>query len=135
MKIVIDTNRIIAALIKNGLSRKIILDKNFEFYTIDSTISEIYKYQDEIIEKTNISNEEFEILLGYILDSIIIIPKEEYENFIGDSINLIEDIGGIEFIALCLALKADGIWTDDAHFQKQTKVKIFSTQKMFERSF
>lgn len=132
MKIVIDTNRIIASLIRDGLSRKIILDKNFEFYTIDNTISEIYKYQEEIIEKANISNDKFEILLGFIFDNIIIIPKEEYESFINESLSLIEDIGDVEFIALCSALRADDIWTDDTHFQKQNKVKIFSTQEMFE---
>ena len=38
MKIVIDTNRIIAALIKDGVSRKILFDKRFEFVTPDYSL-------------------------------------------------------------------------------------------------
>ena len=37
MKIVIDTNRIIAAFVKDGTTRKILLNKAFEFVTPDDT--------------------------------------------------------------------------------------------------
>lgn len=41
MRVVIDTNRIIAALIKEGISRKIIFNRNFEFVAPDYAIEEI----------------------------------------------------------------------------------------------
>jgi predicted nucleic acid-binding protein len=41
---------------------------------------------------------------------------------------LIEDINDVPFIALCLATKADGIWSDDTHFSTQKQVTVFRTK-------
>lgn len=132
MKIVIDTNAIISALIKNSVSRKIILDDNFEFFTPDFTLLEIEKYKNEIIEKANISLEEFDILFSLIFENINITSKEEYEKYLDDAKNLIEDVEDIVFVALAIDLKADAIWSDDSHFLKQDKIKIFRTFEMVE---
>jgi len=35
MRIIVDSNRIISALIKEGVSRKILSSKNIEFFTVD----------------------------------------------------------------------------------------------------
>lgn len=51
MKLIIDTNRIIAGLIKNGFSRKIILESAIEFFSPEITNEEILKYKEEILEK------------------------------------------------------------------------------------
>lgn len=57
MKIIIDANRIIASLIKRSTTREIILDKSFEFFTPDFTLSEIEKHRNELLKK-NKSNRE-----------------------------------------------------------------------------
>lgn len=133
MKIIVDTNRIIAALIKDSISRKILFNKNFEFISPDITITEITKYEEEILEKAKINKEELGILLPLIFENIEIIPKEKYENFLERAENLIkEDIEDAPFIALCLALKAEGIWSDDPHFLEQDKIKIFKTKDIME---
>ena len=64
MKIVIDTNRIIAALIKDGISRKIIFNEKFQFVTPDHSITEINNHRSDIILKTAISDTELELLLS-----------------------------------------------------------------------
>lgn len=128
MKIVVDTNRIIAALIKDSISRRILFNTDFKFICPDYALVEIYKYEKEIRRKANISHSEFEILLSLIFENIDIIPKAEYENFLGEAKNLIDDMDDVPFIAVCLALKADGIWSDDSHFLKQNKIRIFKTE-------
>ena len=45
MKLVIDTNSIISALIKNGISRRIIVSPAIQFITPDHTLKEISKYK------------------------------------------------------------------------------------------
>ena len=52
MKILVDTNRIIAALVRNGTTREILFDKNFLFATPDFTLGDI----------AEISDDEFDIL-------------------------------------------------------------------------
>ncbi len=75
MKIAVDTNRVIAALVKDSTTRKILFDRNFEFATPDFTIAEIQEHKDELKAKTNLSDGEFDILLALIFDNITIIPK------------------------------------------------------------
>jgi len=130
MKIVVDTNRIIAALIKNGMSRKILFSKNFEFVTPDHSLSEIHKYEEVIKKKAHITHEEFEILLSIIFERIEIIPKLDYEKFLGECGSLISDVGDILFLAVATALKTDGVWSDDTHFDEQDKIKVFKTKNM-----
>ncbi len=50
MKNVVDTNRIIAALVKDSTTRSILFDKNFEFITPDYTIAEINGCKNDILE-------------------------------------------------------------------------------------
>ena len=50
MKIVIDSNRVIAAMIKESTTRHILLNQFFEFIAPDYLISEVRKYEDKIIK-------------------------------------------------------------------------------------
>jgi predicted nucleic acid-binding protein len=42
----------------------------------------------------------------------------------------IKDINDAPFIALCLVIKADGIWSDDTHFQTQKQFTVFRTKNL-----
>ena len=88
MKIVVDTNRIIAALIKDSISRKLLFE-NFEFVTPDYTISELHEHEEEIRGKAKISHEEFEILISIIFENIETIPRIDYETFMEKATKLI----------------------------------------------
>lgn len=132
MKIVIDTNRIIASLIKDSFSRSVIYDKRFEFYYPEGSISEIKKHKDEILEKAGINNEEFNLVLNLLFERIKIIPMNDYRERMEKFRDLIEDVDDIPFLALADAINADGIWSNDRHFLAQNKIKIFTTKKILE---
>lgn len=127
MRIVIDTNRIIASLIRDSTSRKILLNENFSFVTPDHSFFEIYKHEEEIREKANVTHEGFEILIALIFEKIEVIPKSDYISFINESKRLISDMDDVPFIAVSLALRTDGIWSDDKHFQQQADVRVYRT--------
>jgi predicted nucleic acid-binding protein len=130
MKLAIDTNRIIAFLIKNSLSRRIINHPFLEFITPDLTLQELSKYETMIRKKAKLTHEEFNLLLSLIFEKITIIPKEEYEDFFDVAKTLIDDIDDVPFIALSLAFKVDGICTDDIHFQTQKQFMVFRTKEL-----
>jgi len=130
MKLVIDTNSIISALIKNGISRRIIVSPVIRFMTPDYTLQEISKYEKLICKKAKLNHDEFKLLLNLIFEHITIIPKEDYKDLLSRAKTLIEDIDDVPFIALCLASKADGIWSDDAHFKTRKEVIIFRTKEL-----
>jgi predicted nucleic acid-binding protein len=55
MKLIIDTNSIISALIKNGILRRIIFLPAIEFITPDHNLTEISKYKKLICKKAKIT--------------------------------------------------------------------------------
>jgi predicted nucleic acid-binding protein len=57
MELVLDTNIIISALIKKGITRKLLLNKNYIFYTPEYTKNEISKYTSLILKKSNLTKE------------------------------------------------------------------------------
>jgi predicted nucleic acid-binding protein len=130
MKLVIDSNCIIASLIKDGLSRRIILSPAIQFIAPEYTLEEISNYKKIICKKAKINYNEFDILLNLIFEHITISPKEDYESFFNYAKTLIEDIDDAPFIALCLSFKADGIWSDDTHFKTQKEIVIYRTKEL-----
>ncbi len=131
MNLVVDTNRIIAALIKDSISRKILFSGKFMFITLDLSKKEIEKHKDYIIKKADISKNEFYELLKtmftriYVLNDIIIKKYMDEAKQIMDNI----DEADTPFIAAALAVNSP-IWSDDKHFQKQYKVTVFKTEDL-----
>ncbi len=134
MKILIDTNRIISALIKEGTTRSILFDDFFEFVTPDNTIADIEKYKKEIQKKAKLTDDELELVIELIFEYITVIPESEYTKYLKECKNDISDQGDIPHLAACLATKADGIWAHDPHFKEQNKVKIFTNIDMLRMS-
>ena len=134
MKIVVDSNRIIAAMIKDSTTREIILDSFFDFITPEYILIEINKYKNNIIEIAKITKEEFEILLVLMFESVTIIPANEYESFINVFKKEINDHKDLPYMAVCLSNKADGIWSHDTDFLQQKKIKIFTNIDLLKLS-
>ncbi|MDP4039133.1 MAG: PIN domain-containing protein [Candidatus Pacearchaeota archaeon] len=134
MKIVVDSNRVIAALIKESTTREILFGKDFEFVAPDFIMNEVRKYQEEIITKSGVSEEEFDVLLSLIFENIEIISEEEYKEFLEKLKDEIKDEKDVPYIAVSVVSKADGIWTHDPHFKEQEKIKIFSNIDMLRIS-
>lgn len=126
MRIVIDSNRVIAALIKDSTTRELLFNENFEFFAPDLIIAEITKYKKDIIQKADITQEEFEITFSAILTCISVIPKDDQNIYLSELQGEIDDPKDIPYIASCLSINTEGIWTHDPHFKKQNKVKVFT---------
>ena len=134
MKIVIDSNRVLAAMIKESTTREILFDKTFEFIAPEYIESEIRKYKDRVINAANITEDEFEILLALIFENITIVPENGYVGMIEKLKGKIKDPKDLAYIATCIATNAEGIWTHDPHFKDQKEVKVFTNIYMLKLS-
>ncbi len=132
MKLIIDANRVIACLMKEGTTRSILFNKNFEFFSPDYILSEIQKYEEDLRKRLNLGKGEFEILLGLIFENITIIPKEGYENFLKVCRDKIGDIKDVPYLACCIACRAEGVWSHDKHILEQHFVKSFTNINLLE---
>lgn len=61
MKLVVDTNVLISALIRNSASRKIIFTSDFELHVPEHAFSEIEKYRGVIISKSALDEANYEL--------------------------------------------------------------------------
>ena len=134
MKVVVDANRIIAALSKEGTTREILFDDFFEFVTPDFTVNEFEEHKEEFQKKSKLTKEEFDILLALLFERVTIIPKFAYNNFLNECKKLLKDIDDVPYLAACLATKAEGVWSHDPHFKEQNKVKVFTNIDMLKIS-
>jgi predicted nucleic acid-binding protein len=133
MKLVVDTNRLIAALIRDSACRKILISKEFIFLTPDFTLTEIEKHKRLILEKSSLSINDFEAVLSVLLERLDVKPLKEYKSYLSKASKMINDVNDVPFLALALAAKAEGVWTEDADFEKQNLVKIYSTKDLLEK--
>ena len=132
MKFVVDTNILISALLKGGLSREILTSLDFSFFTPSFALSEIIKYKEYICKESSLTEEQFNSVLNKIFEYIKIIPTEKYQSYINQSVSLIDDNKDISFLACAIALNAS-ILSDDKHFKKQKKVKVFTTEEFVKK--
>jgi predicted nucleic acid-binding protein len=125
MKIVIDTNIIFSSLLhKDAKQRRIILSKEFQFYSPNYTLFELFKYKERIMGYSKASEadvyEYFSKIIGNIrfINSEFISPKNRKYAY-----ELCKDTDESDspFIALTIELNAL-LWTGDKKL-KETLIK------------
>jgi predicted nucleic acid-binding protein len=132
MKMIIDSNRIISALIKDGLTREIIISNKFQFYTLNYVLDEIMKHKEYIIKKAKLNENQIDCLFNLIMENITIVSDKRIKIHINKAINIMKniDIDDSPILACALAIENDGIWTEDKDFDKQNEIKIWKTNDL-----
>ena len=134
MRFVIDTNIIFSALIKDSTTRRIILTSNFDFFIPEYVFIEIQKHSKEILEKSGYDQDDFETMLETLISNVNVIPTEEFKEYIPKAFKIMKDIDedDTSFLALAFMIKGDGIWSNDPHFDKQDKIKVWKTKDIIK---
>ncbi len=115
MRLVLDANRLFAALIKDSVARKILLNPSLEFIAPDYILIEISNHKNELLKKSKL-------------------PLEEIKPCYKRAREIMEDIDPDDavFLAISFCSPNDGIWTEDAHFEKQDAVRVWKTTELME---
>ena len=130
MKVITDVNVILSALIRDSTTRKIILNSEFDFHFPEPSLHKIRKYKDYILEKSGLTEEEYNKLMATLFKYIKLVPSEEIEKNWDEAKKIMEHIDpeDVVFIATALSITDSAIWSDDRHFEKQDKVKVLKTK-------
>ncbi len=132
MRLVVDTNRLFAAFVKDSVSRRILLSPRLHLFTPRFGKAELSRHLPEVLGKAGISEGRFYELSSLLflrvslVEDGIIAPFMPAAKAAMDSI----DPGDTPFVAACLALNADGVWSDDRHFSRQAVVRVFKTRDL-----
>ena len=133
MNLVIDTNIFVSSLIKNSLTRYLIVNSPFSLFIPEQELIEIKKYEKLISEKSGQSLNEIRDLIRKLLKYVTILRNDillKYKEYANKIIGQV-DKSDVPFVAAALALSC-AIWSDDRHFKKQKEVKIFTTKDILK---
>ena len=132
MKLVLDTNILLSALIKNSTTRKIIVESEWDLYYPEMSFHEVRKYKELVLNKSGMQEQDYTKLINYLLKHIILVPDEIiYEN-LEKAKNIMHNIDpdDVVFIATKLSIADSIIWSDDTDFDKQNQIKVLKSKEV-----
>jgi predicted nucleic acid-binding protein len=129
MNLVIDTNILISALLKDSITRKIIVYSDWNYYYPEISFHEVRKYKSLVLEKTGMTEEDYSQMLQILLKHITLIPEEQFIQNLKEAKTILEKIDpdDIPFLALAISIPNAKIWSNDQHLSKQNRIKVLKT--------
>ncbi|MBN1389006.1 MAG: hypothetical protein JXA22_00005 [Candidatus Thermoplasmatota archaeon] len=134
MRLVIDSNRVMAGLIKDSVNRMIILNEAFDFIAPEYLLIEIEKYKDYLIKKAHQNEREFDLTLTALIERISFVPESDFIGYMDQAEEIMKDIDPKDspFLAVGLSSKVHGIWSEDKDFDEQNIIRRYSTKDMID---
>ncbi len=132
MNIVIDSNVLFSALIKQSSTRQIILEYDSYFLFPSFIFEELQKHKNEILRKSGMKEDEFNLLFQLILKKVVIVPTETLYPYRSKAFEIVKDIdiNDVIFVACALAYSNSIIWSDDKKLKLQNDVTVLNTSEM-----
>ncbi|HII39441.1 TPA: hypothetical protein HA318_05575 [Candidatus Micrarchaeota archaeon] len=134
MRLVVDTNRIVAALVKDGFSRSVILHFDGELITVGLAEEELRRHAREITEKAGISETGLWLILERLFSRITVLDDRVIAVYLDEAKEIMRGIddADVPFVAAALATRSP-IWSDDKHFQRQSRVDVITSKQLAEK--
>lgn len=132
MRLVLDTNVLIASLIKDSVTRAILLLPDFEYLLPEFALEEITRHRPKIARLSGLASEELDLLLSILLEAVFVVPMERIVPHLAAAEKLIgaSDPDDVPFVALALAEDNDGIWSNDHAFEGLPGIKVWKTTEL-----
>ncbi len=114
MKVVVDTNKLLATILKSGKIRHLLIFSPIDFYTLSYAIDEIKEHRDKICRRVKLDSVSFDYILNNVVVPELKLPEPTNQQIISEARNIAInfDLKDYPFIALALELDAI-IWTND----------------------
>ena len=131
MKLVMDANVVISALIADSKTRELVVTLEPDLLTPAFVHDEIENYQDLIVEKSGMKPTRVEQFIDLLFRYIDAVPASEFYPAIECADEAIGDTDPDDVLYLACAIAFDAaIWSDDSDFDKQDLVETYSTSEV-----
>ena len=132
MGLVLDNNIFFSLMNPKSVNSYLFSSLKTKFFSPEYVKSELNKYREICLLKSNLSEHEFEIRQIEIEDSIKFFKSFEYENFLRIASNTLSDPKDSPYLALALSINS-AIWSNDPHFRQQSLAKVFTTKELINK--
>lgn len=130
MDLVIDSNILFAALLKDGGTSEILFKHTL--YAPEFIFEEFRKYKKYLQDKTKRTGDDFNELFDLFERYVLLIPKEEIDLFIELAEKISPDAKDVPYLALALKLRCS-LWSNDRDLkEKQSAVPVYSTDELMK---
>lgn len=133
MKLVVDANVVISALVADSKTRELIVTLEPDLLTPEIVHEELETYESLIVEKSGMSPDRVRQFTDLLFQYVETVPVDEFSSAIDEAEAAIGDTDPDDILYVACALACDaGIWSDDGDFQEQDLVPVFTTRNVVE---
>ena len=133
MDLVVDANVLFSVLIKDSFAYSLLFSDKFHLFTSEYIFTELEKHKEELLKKTERTDEEFFRLVETLKRRINIIPLEELVPYVEEAGKITPDPDDMAYFALALKLNC-AIWSNDKKLKEQNKIKVYNTHELSKLS-
>jgi predicted nucleic acid-binding protein len=133
MKLVIDANVVISALIADSKTRELIVTLEPDLLTPAFVYDEIGNYEELIVEKSGMGPDRVTQFIDLLFQYIEVVPAKDFYPAIERADAAIGDTDPDDVLYLACAVASDAaIWSDDSDFDEQDLVETYSTSDVLD---
>jgi predicted nucleic acid-binding protein len=133
MKLVIDANVVISALIADSKTRELIVTLEPDLLTPAFVYDEIENYEELIVEKSGMDPDRVEQFTDLLFQYIEVVRADDFYPAIDKADEAIGDTDPDDVLYLACAIACDAaIWSDDSDFNEQDLVETYSTSDVVD---
>ena len=133
MRLVVDANVIISALIADSKTRELIVTLDPDLLTPQFIRDEIENYENLIAEKSGREPRRVQQFVELLFQYIEVVPADEFSSYIEGADEAIGDTDPDDVLYVACALANDAhIWSDDSDFKEQDIVEAYSTSDVID---
>src|SRR3989344_5319912 len=104
MKLIVDTNVVFSALIKDSKTRKLLVHSALELHAPGYLFEELQANKKEITLKAGITSDDFDVLTNALTPVIKTVSGSDYEGHLSEACKLLTDLKDAPFAAAAIAL-------------------------------
>ena len=123
MELIVDANILVSRLIKDGITRELMMNNELELYTSDFIFIELFKHIKEIAKKADMDKKELKELAEILVveSGLEIVTKEQVKSFIKLADKISPDPDDMLYFATALKLDC-AIWSNDKELKKHSSL-------------
>ena len=129
MKLVADTNVIVAAILRPGITRSLLIHPGLLLYSPQHLAEELDEHKEELMQKSGLKEDAYCRVVNFVLTNVSVVPLTEYRNLKKEASGISPDHDDWPFFAVAAHLSCP-IWSNDKRLKKQKKVAIYSTEEL-----
>ena len=134
--IIIDTNVLLAFLLTNGITRRIIVENPEVFMSPEYCFDELWEHRDRQNKNDLLDSELIEVVNDVKRLFVMAVSPDLYNLYISEGEKLTDDKEDAPIIALALSVDNEGIWTyNTKHFRQEVfgeRIRVLSTKDVIK---